>query len=133
MPGTPSGPEPDAAENIAGTATELADAIVQLTREILIQSANPQVGPFSQLVLRRAKLIEELNRLDFLEFELALRDRIREKLEICRKMDETIEQNMVGHRDTMDEQLKGLREARNLLGKYRSQGPDTAGTRSEEA
>lgn len=112
---------------------KLVDEILALSREILNQSASPKAPQLNQLIFKRGKLMEELSALNLAVLPEALRAQSLEKLEACRKMDDTILHNLESVQSGTDSQLKGFRDAKQLLGKYKMSIEESGTIRSEEA
>lgn len=114
---------------------EAADALLRLTRAIGEQAGNESASPaLGQWVLQRARLIEEMGRLSPENLSEPVRQHILIILNACRELDGTVENGLSACRSRLETQLGGLREARSLLRKYRSDDPaDAIGTRNRDA
>lgn len=114
-------------------ALALVDELVRLSREILAGSVNPQLPELAQLILRRGKLVDEIQALPAETLSDDTRQQLSEKLTVCHKLDPCIEQNLAAYQNGLGEQLKGYREGMTLLERYRL-GPDPGtGTRAQDA
>ncbi len=127
-PKSPGKPEPDS-EAIRQTV----DEILALSREILNQSTHPRIPQFNQLILKRGHLMAELEAANLSGLDDVLRKQCLEKLEACRRMDDTIGQNLAAIKSDLAEHLKGCREAHALLDKYKVSLGQSGTIRSEEA
>lgn len=114
-------------------AQNLADELLHLSREILTRSTRPEIPELGQLILRRGKLLEDLTLLTPENLSPAAQQNLHRTLSACRKMDETIERNLSTFRTDLDDQLRGCRDSRALLDKYRVPEQGMLGTRSEDA
>lgn len=118
-------------ENIAQQRVE---ELHHLTQEILVLSTDPQLPELGQLILRRGQLLEEIRQFNLDEFPTEKQALLLDTLQACKFLDKTIEQNLHGFHNNLEQQIKSLKEAKNLLEKYKI--PDEQqgmGTRSQDA
>lgn len=127
-PKSPGKPEPD-----EDTIRRTVDEILDLSREILNQSTHPRIPHLSQLILKRGQLMADLEAARLGNVGDPLREQCLEKLQACRRMDETIGRNLAAIKSDIAEHLKGCREAHALLDKYKVSLGESGSTRSEEA
>jgi len=118
---------------VESTARTLAGDLLAVSREILLQSAKPEIPTLGQLILKRGMLLSELGGLTLNDLPPDVRQAVLDTLTQCRKMDETIEGNMAHMQDELGDQLKVLRESRTLMDTYRAAPRDDTGHHSKEA
>jgi hypothetical protein len=128
----PYGPNhSDSSENIA---QQRVDELHHLTHEILILSTDPQLPELSQLIIRRGQLLEERRQLNINELPPDRQPPLLATLQICKDLDKAIEQNLRGFHGNLEQQIKGLKEAKTVLSKYKiSDDREDTGTRSRDA
>jgi hypothetical protein len=129
----PCGPESEQAPEQKALAT--VEALHQLTCTILAQGSTPEFPQISQWILQRGELMDEVARLPLLSLSEGIRQQILEKLQACQEMDVTVTKNLAVCHEQLASQLRGAKDSRTLMNKYRipDSDPDAQGTRSRNA
>lgn len=129
-PQPPSGHDPASVESSTRT---LVASLLSLSQEILAQSSTPDLPQLSQLILQRGALVSQIATLPLSQLSPAVQAELQAQLTACQQMDTVITEQMAHFEADIAQQLKVLKEAHTLLDKYRSEGKNQVGTRSENA
>jgi hypothetical protein len=118
----------------AGQAIELAMVLLELSTRIATQCQTASELPkMNQLILERGQVLGQLTALDMQNFPDELKDWLVECLTNCQALDQENLSSMKTHRSSWMTQLQGLKEAGNLMNKYRATSEGPPSTRWEQA
>lgn len=134
MPKNPPPCEPELpSDNLDEIALSAVKALLQVTRDILAQGVAPDYPQLSQWILQRGMLLDAVRRLPLDDVSDAVRPQILELLMQARELDAQVEKNLNACYTELDSQLKGVKDTRALMDKYRASGSEASGTYSQDA
>lgn len=110
-----------------------ADELHRLTLAILEQSSNPDLPELTQLILKRGNLLGELATLSLTHLTPEEQAELEGKLNASKALDVDIERNLRQIHAGLESHIKGLKENKSLVTKYKLAGEDTEGNHSRNA
>jgi hypothetical protein len=125
--------EPNPEERSQDTARQRIEALYHLTQDILAKSTAPYLPEFSQLILKRGRLVDEIRLLNLQHCPKDEQAHLIQLLLECKQLDQRIEQNMKNFRSDAAEQMRSLKDAKALLKKYQLPEQGISGTHSTNA